>query len=135
MTWLALGGVAILVLDQLSKRAIARRLAENEIGWRASIVSIRRVTAMTGACRWSRLVAVWAVAVVGTVLYASVAVSAGVLVPLALGAAIGGASSNLFDRLWRGFVVDFIAVGFWPTFNLADAAIVGGVLLAVCTAG
>ena len=49
----------------------------------------------------------------------------------ALGVALGGASGNLFDRLWRGGVVDFIDVGFWPVFNVADSAIVAGALLAV----
>ena len=52
----------------------------------------------------------------------------------ALGLVLGGALGNLGDRLFRGHggaVVDFVRVGFWPTFNLADAAIVcGGAVLA-----
>ena len=42
---------------------------------------------------------------------------------------IGGGIANLVDRLTVGFVRDFISVGFWPSFNLADAAITFGVLL------
>lgn len=43
----------------------------------------------------------------------------------------GGAMGNLIDRLWLGKVVDFLDVGIspalrWPTFNVADAAIVLG---------
>jgi signal peptidase II len=125
--------VSVLLVDQLSKRAIVRRLAENEVGWRRSILSIRRVTAWRPTSRG--LVGLWALAVLGTVLYASMAVPAGgALAHLGLGCAIGGATSNLLERLWRGSIVDFIAVGFWPVFNLADAAIVGGVLLALCAA-
>lgn len=45
--------------------------------------------------------------------------------------ALAGATSNLLDRLARGAVVDFIALGWWPAFNLADAAIVAGVAVAV----
>ncbi len=46
-----------------------------------------------------------------------------------LGLIIGGALGNLSDRLFRGdhgAVVDFVALHFWPTFNVADASIVVG---------
>lgn len=56
-------------------------------------------------------------------------------VAVGLGLVLGGAAGNLGDRLFRsrdGAVVDFIHLSFWPTFNLADAAIVSGcVLLAI----
>lgn len=39
-----------------------------------------------------------------------------------------GAISNLFDRIWYGYVIDFIDVPFWSVFNFADMYIVGGVL-------
>lgn len=52
----------------------------------------------------------------------------------AIGLIAGGALGNLVDRVRLGYVVDFIAVGRWPNFNLADSAIsVGVVLLAVAT--
>jgi signal peptidase II len=41
---------------------------------------------------------------------------------------IGGALGNLADRAREGAVVDFIDPIAWPAFNLADAAIVAGVL-------
>ena len=56
---------------------------------------------------------------------------------LALGLLLGGASGNLVDRLLRspgpgrGAVVDFLDFQVWPSFNLADSAIVTGGLLAV----
>lgn len=40
----------------------------------------------------------------------------------------GGAAGNLIDRLTIGAVRDFIAFSFWPSFNVADAAITVGVL-------
>ncbi len=46
-----------------------------------------------------------------------------------LGLALGGAVGNLIDRLRFGGVVDFLEVGPWPVFNLADTAIVVGVAL------
>jgi lipoprotein signal peptidase len=50
----------------------------------------------------------------------------------------GGAIGNLVDRVWHGYVVDFVAMGVdlrkashfwerWPTYNIADAALVIGV--------
>ena len=50
---------------------------------------------------------------------------------VALGLVVGGALGNLIDRVRQGFVVDFIAVGPWPNFNLADSAISVGLLLLV----
>jgi signal peptidase II len=48
---------------------------------------------------------------------------------LALGLQIGGALGNVIDRLRHGFVIDFIDVPYWPTFNLADSAITVGVAI------
>jgi signal peptidase II len=42
---------------------------------------------------------------------------------------LGGAIGNLADRVRDGAVTDFIDLPLWPTFNLADVAIVVGVLL------
>ena len=53
------------------------------------------------------------------------------LAAVATGMILGGALGNLSDRLFRGHqgaVVDFIHFGFWPTFNVADTAIVIGTL-------
>ena len=48
----------------------------------------------------------------------------------ALGVILGGAVGNLIDRLrFDGAVVDFIGLYSWPSFNLADAAIVVGTVL------
>ncbi|WP_232851903.1 signal peptidase II [Nocardia acididurans] len=54
-----------------------------------------------------------------------------------LGMVLGGALGNLVDRLFRapgplqGHVVDYMAVGWWPVFNVADSAIVCGAILLV----
>ncbi len=44
---------------------------------------------------------------------------------------IAGAAGNLWDRVLRGAVVDFIDVTIWPIFNLADVLITVGVVLTV----
>ncbi len=50
---------------------------------------------------------------------------------------LGGALGNLSDRVFRdpgflrGAVVDFVSVGAWPTFNVADSAITIGAVLII----
>ena len=48
---------------------------------------------------------------------------------LALGLVLGGTVGNLIDRIHLGYVTDFIDFNFWPAFNIADSAIVVGVIL------
>jgi signal peptidase II len=56
---------------------------------------------------------------------------------IGLGMILGGALGNLVDRFFRwpgplqGHVVDFLSVGWWPVFNMADASVVGGAALLV----
>ena len=40
---------------------------------------------------------------------------------------LGGIVGNLIDRIYLGGVIDFIDLGFWPTFNIADLCINIGV--------
>ena len=42
---------------------------------------------------------------------------------------LGGTVGNLIDRLRLGHVTDFIDFGFWPAFNIADSAVVVGVII------
>jgi len=57
----------------------------------------------------------------------------GFMLHLALGLQLGGAIGNLIDRVRQGYVVDFVDFGYhanwWPVFNVADSAIVVGVVL------
>lgn len=52
-----------------------------------------------------------------------------------LGFILAGALGNLTDRVRWGYVVDFVSVGIgdlrWPAFNVADPALVGGIILLV----
>lgn len=50
---------------------------------------------------------------------------------LALGLELGGAAGNLIDRLSQGWVTDFLHVPYIPVFNIADSAIVVGVVLLI----
>lgn len=54
---------------------------------------------------------------------------------IALALILGGAIGNVIDRIWLGYVVDFIQVyyqqWYWPAFNVADSAIFIGVVMII----
>ena len=50
---------------------------------------------------------------------------------LAMGLQLGGALGNLVDRLTIGHVTDFISIGAFPVFNVADSSITVGVIVLV----
>ena len=54
---------------------------------------------------------------------------AGKLEHLAFAVTAAGALGNLVDRIFRGYVIDFICLHGWPVFNVADMAIVAGAIL------
>ncbi len=52
---------------------------------------------------------------------------------LATGLMLGAAAGNAIDRVSLGYVRDFVAIGSWPTFNVADAALAFGVVVLIVT--
>ena len=141
---LALYGTAaaVLALDQLLKHLVVANLAGRPpVDLVGSFVQLRYTTNSGGA--FSLLTGaplffgVMAIAIIGGIVYASRRTEP-LSMLLVLGLALGGALGNLTDRLFRGDellrgeVVDFVKVGIWPVFNLADSCIVvGGLLLAI----
>jgi signal peptidase II len=51
------------------------------------------------------------------------------VVALAVSLLVGGAIGNLIDRVRLGYVIDWIKLPNWPTFNVADSSITVGVIL------
>ncbi len=46
---------------------------------------------------------------------------------------LSGALGNLIDRIFLGYVIDFLDFRIWPVFNVADSAItIGAILLGCC---
>jgi len=78
-----------------------------------------------------------AAVVAGYILVYGPRMGGGVLRLLALGGILGGSISNGVDRLIQGYVVDFIDTYLWlfQIFNVADMAIVGGMLVVVYQLG
>jgi signal peptidase II len=52
-----------------------------------------------------------------------------VWIRISAGLILGGAMGNGIDRILRNYVVDFVDVGFWPIFNIADLSVVVGVAI------
>jgi signal peptidase II len=132
------GSIAVLLatlglaagLDQASKRVARRRLVDEGFrplargfGFRLSFNQGGGLLAVSpvGA------LGIWVAALAGSGLVLGAGASSlGVAAVIGLGLALGGAAGNLADRIVRSAVVDFIALSHWPTFKLADAAMVAG---------
>jgi signal peptidase II len=135
VTDLLVSGCLLLLVDQLSKRMVEARVGDRRIAF-GSIVQIRYVAGRNAifsstaapvvlAVIWlAALVSAFALAQSGTWFQGRIAMTA-------LGLAFGGAASNVLDLVKRRHVVDFIDLGWWPVFNLADIAIVAGLALAL----
>ena len=139
LAWLTLSGL-VLLLDQLSKYWVLTTLPEHSAvpffdgwwNWYRSYNTGAAFSFLADAGGWQKYFFIG----LGLAITALVAYWLSrtprrawqIALPYAL--VIGGALSNVVDRLVRGHVVDFIQwywQGFyWPTFNLADAAIVAG---------
>jgi len=71
------------------------------------------------------------IAIAIVVLYLRYLPADSMLLKVGLGLDLGGAVGNLIDRLRFGEVTDFIDIGAWPVFNIADSSItVGTVIIA-----
>jgi len=128
---------AVLVLDAATKQWALSALADGPIELFGS-VRLNLIFNKAGAFGLGgAFVPFLAVAALGLVLYMVFkgTASARPVLAVALGLVVGGAFGNVVDRIFRspgflkGAVVDFVDVGFWPVFNLADSAITCGCLL------
>jgi len=126
--------VAVFVADRITKGLV-----------NASVTPGTEVNAIPGLV-WitntRNAGAAFGLAPAGSLLFllASVVVSIGLLLYVArhpgntwgdalLGLILGGTLGNGYDRLFHGSVTDFIALHWWPVFNVADSAISVGVVL------
>jgi signal peptidase II len=135
--------VLTLIIDQLTKAWVVSHLPQYRptdlLPWLAPIFSLTHV-ANTGVAfglfpRLGGLFAILSVVVVVLIVVFQRSVPSHALwLHGALGLVTGGAIGNVVDRIARGHVVDFIDVNLlplaaWPVFNLADSAVVVGVLV------
>jgi signal peptidase II len=128
-------GAAVVGVDQLTKQLALSALQDAPLLLIPDVLALRLAYNAGGAFGFlDGLPALFLIAGLGVV--ALILVWAGRLEDPALatplGLVLGGGLGNLSDRVFRGLdgrVVDFIDLSFWPTFNVADSAIVVGVIL------
>lgn len=135
--WLrALGlGALVIALDQVTKAIVASVLGSGErvdlvLGFELADVRNRGIAFGLLSDGQGVVIAVTAIALTLILGYFALDptrrglwVGAGLL--------IGGAVGNLADRLRADEVTDFIDPSLWPAFNVADIAIVAGILAIV----
>lgn len=122
----------ILVTDRATKELALRKLGVGRHGHGLVCVVFTERPLLARGTSLRALVILWFAAVacaVGALWYAP-ALHQNVFVAAGLAAALAGACGNLADRVIHGAVVDFVALGRWPVFNLADVAIVAGAVAA-----
>jgi signal peptidase II len=124
--------LTVLLLDQASKSAVHAWLGMRS----ASLGSWMEIRLVSNCKRIYRgqavralLASIW-LAGLAALLQPHPSLLLGKHFSLGFAIALGGAAGNLADILWLGYVVDFVAIGWWPVFNLSDASIVLGLLLA-----
>ena len=129
--WVGLTVASVVGVDQASKAMLLSRLRL------ASSIRIGKGVRLRHAANagwWAHgvrsptaLVLLWGVAVSSAALVLELGGLHGGLARAGVAVALGGATANLVDRLARGRIVDFVEIGFWPVFNIADAGIVAGI--------
>jgi signal peptidase II len=139
----------VVIADQLTKLGIRENLAIGQSLWRWWILEIARVPPNTGAAFGlfpDKTVILVIVACIGIafiltyafIIYRRYPFLDNRLSWVTLGLIMGGAIGNLIERVqyllgYSGGVTDFIHIGWWPPFNVADSAVVIGVILFICS--
>lgn len=126
--------LAVLGADQLTKYLIRAYMELGESIPSEGVVRLTYATNTGGAfsllANQSFLLAVAAIiGVTVLIVYLRYLPLESKVLKVGLALDLGGAVGNLIDRLRFGEVTDFIDLGFWPVFNVADSAITIGTLL------
>ena len=128
----------VFALDQLTKLAVIQALVLGESWPREGFFRITRVAnsgSAFGLFGGQNLVlTIASLGGVGLILWFFRAAEQRLLLRLSLALLLAGAMGNLVDRVVNGHVTDFIDIGPWYIFNVADSAIVVGVVILAVTA-
>ena len=122
----------VVALDQVTKQiaiASVERGTSTNVFFGLDITNSRNTGVAFGAFEGGGLIVALLIGVSLALLIGYFALHAGMpRLWLPVGLLVGGALGNLTDRAREGAVIDFIDPTFWPAFNIADSAIVIGVV-------
>jgi signal peptidase II len=130
----------VVALDQLTKRWMtaligpeADRHARWLVGDTIGFEYVRNTGAAFGLFRGNpeRLAAVAILVTCGLIWLVLIEVSSPEWASRSIGLLAGGSIGNMVERFVNGYVTDFVAIGPWPRFNIADAAITIGITIFV----
>jgi signal peptidase II len=129
-------GGALLMLDRLTKAVVASRLPEGSErriapGMRVRPVRHRLRQVVVDRQGRSLPLLLGAAGVTLGLLIGFSPLFQGPLAAAGIGLSLGGAMSNLWDRLRHHAFVDFLCIGRWPPFNVADVGVCAGAALAL----
>ena len=129
------GAGVCFMLDQAAKMLVARRLAPGQSVAVTSWLRLRRVANARGLplfrLPWLQLLGLAVLSGGICLVIRHGCFFQHPAAQLGLGLGVGGACSNICDQLRTGAVLDFLDLGWWPVFNLADVAITLGVIIAL----
>lgn len=132
--------IILVIFDQITKTWIRNNLAFNELWmpWEwlapyARLVNWHNTGAAFGIFQgMNGVFLVLAFVIIGLILvYFPRIPEEDFFFRLALTLQMAGAAGNLIDRLYRGYVTDFISIGRFPVFNIADSCITLGVVVLI----
>src|SRR3954451_5783683 len=128
----AVTAAGVVALGQITKQIVVNSIAPGDsenVFFELDVTNIRNKGVAFGALKGAGLVvlALTMLALAGLLVYFALNTTRDRLW-LPVGMVVGGALGNLADRARIGAVIDWIDPKFWPAFNVADAAIVLGIL-------
>lgn len=144
VAWLILS-LVVLIADQATKMMVVSRFTEFESITLTPFLDFMRLhnegvafSMFADSAGWPR----WVFSILGLVVSAVIAVwiwrlprRGQLMLAIGLACIVGGALGNVFDRITRGHVIDFIRVHYadwyFPAFNIADSAITIGAVLII----
>jgi len=122
--------IIIVLIDQLSKYLVRGSLVETiKFSTFFSLAFVKNTGAGFGILKGQQIMlATVSVLILAGIIYYLKEIFKEKKLSVLLGLIFAGGLGNLIDRLFLGYVTDFLSLSFWPAFNIADSAITLGAI-------